>query len=142
MCDIAYELGVHSKTVSWAPRPGGAPRGIRRKRGSKLDSFREVVDRLLSEGVWNSNVILREIQVLGIMAGRRGPLPRRLMPFAHPADGSMIMTSMTVFHSPIRLGPSVWQEPRLFQRSADSLGSDHEDLGVGGTGPYDRRFLR
>ena len=59
--DIAEELGVHTKTVSRALKRGGAPHKMRKKRGSKLDPHKATVDRLLSEGVWNAVVILREI---------------------------------------------------------------------------------
>ncbi len=63
--DIAAELGVHPKTVSRALKRGEAPRRRRRKRGSKLDPYKAKVDQLLSEGVWNAVVILREIQAQG-----------------------------------------------------------------------------
>ena len=63
--DIAEELGVHPKTVSRALKRGGAPTRRRRKRGSKLDAYKAQVDQLLSEGVWNAVVILREIQAQG-----------------------------------------------------------------------------
>jgi len=63
--DIAEELGVHPKTVSRALKRGGAPTRRRRKRGSKLDAYKGQVDQLLSEGVWNAVVILREIQAQG-----------------------------------------------------------------------------
>jgi transposase len=64
--DIASQLGVHPKTVSRALRAGGPPQGHRRRvRGSKLVPYRDTVDRLLAEGVWNAVVILREIQAQG-----------------------------------------------------------------------------
>lgn len=63
--DIAAELGVHPKTVSRALKRGSAPSKQRRRRSSKLDPYQETVDRLLSEGVWNAMVILREIQAEG-----------------------------------------------------------------------------
>ncbi len=63
--DIAAELGVHPKTVSRALRRGGAPNPARKKRSSKLDPYKERIDQLLGEGVWNAVVILREIQALG-----------------------------------------------------------------------------
>ncbi len=49
--DIAAGLGVHPKTVSRALKRGaasaaGRPRGLK-----KLAPYREIVDRLLSEGV-------------------------------------------------------------------------------------------
>jgi transposase len=67
--DIAEELGVHPRTVSRALKRGGPPRGGRRRRGSKLDRYRPVVDGLLAEGVWNAMVILREIQAAGYQGG-------------------------------------------------------------------------
>jgi transposase len=67
--DIASELGVHRKTVSRALKREGAPEGKRRRRGSKLDPYKETVDRLLRENVWNAVVILREIQAEGYEGG-------------------------------------------------------------------------
>jgi transposase len=64
--DIAAEMGVHPRTVSRAVRRGGAPPGQRpAARKSKLDPYKPMVDRLLGEGVWNGQVILREIQAAG-----------------------------------------------------------------------------
>lgn len=61
--DIAYELGVHPKTVSRALTRRGAPRGERpHARHSILDSFKPIIDELLKKGVWNGRVILRELQ--------------------------------------------------------------------------------
>lgn len=67
--DIAAELGVHPKTVSRALKRGGAPARERKPRGSKLDPFKPIVDRLLSEGVWNAVVILRELEHQGYDGG-------------------------------------------------------------------------
>lgn len=67
--DIAEELGVHPKTVSRALKRGGAPKRRRRRRGSKLDPYKEKVDRLLAEGVWSAVVIWREIQAEGYSGG-------------------------------------------------------------------------
>jgi transposase len=63
--DIAAELGVHPKTVSRAIARGGAPKPQRKKRGSKLEPYKPKIDKLLSENVWNTMVILREIQAEG-----------------------------------------------------------------------------
>lgn len=65
--DIAAQLGVHPKTVRRAIQRGGAPSGKRRRRGSKLDPFKERVDELLKDDVWNAVVILREIQAMGYL---------------------------------------------------------------------------
>lgn len=67
--DIAEQLGVHPKTVSRALKRGGPPKKARKKRKSKLDPYKPTIDRLLSEGVWNAVVILREIQAEGYTGG-------------------------------------------------------------------------
>lgn len=67
--DIAAELGVHPKTVSRALKRGGPPEKKRKQRKSKLDSYKATIDQMLSEGVWNAVVILREIQALGYTGG-------------------------------------------------------------------------
>jgi transposase len=67
--DIAEELNVHPKTVSRALRRQGAPERERKLRGSKLDGYKEKIDQLLAEGVWNANVILRELQAEGYTGG-------------------------------------------------------------------------
>ena len=63
--DIAAELGVHPRTVSRALKRGSAPTPPRARRSSKLDPYKAQIDQLLSEGVWNAVVILREIQAAG-----------------------------------------------------------------------------
>ncbi len=63
--DIAMELGVHPRTISRALKRNGAPERERKQSGSKLDPHKATIDRWLSEGVWNSMVILREIQAEG-----------------------------------------------------------------------------
>jgi transposase len=63
--DIAAELGVHPKTVSRALKRGSAPKPQRKRRGSKLEPYKPKIDKLLSENVWNTMVILREIQAEG-----------------------------------------------------------------------------
>ena len=67
--DIAEQLGVHPKTVSRALKRGTAPVREKKRRVSKLDPYKPTVDRLLSEGVWNAVVILREIQAEGYTGG-------------------------------------------------------------------------
>lgn len=67
--DIAAELGVHPKTVSRALGRGSAPKRARKRRGSKLDAYKDWVDHLLAEGVWNAMVIWREIQASGYEGG-------------------------------------------------------------------------
>jgi transposase len=64
--DIAAEMGVHPRTISRALRRSGAPSGRRpAARKSKLDPYKPMIDRLLDQGVWNAQVILREIQAAG-----------------------------------------------------------------------------
>ncbi len=63
--DIAADLGVHPKTISRALQRGTAPRSAHPARGSKLDPFKAQVDHLLASGVWNSVVILRDLQAAG-----------------------------------------------------------------------------
>jgi transposase len=68
--DIAKELGVSERTVRRALKCPGAPSGKRPgARGSKLDPFKEQVDALLKEGVWNAMVVLRLIQEKGYRGG-------------------------------------------------------------------------
>jgi len=68
--DIAEELEVHPRTVKRALQRGGAPKAERKSRGSKLDPYKAKVDELLGEGVWNGQVILRELQALGYEGSR------------------------------------------------------------------------
>lgn len=67
--DIAEELGVHPRTVSRALERKGAPIRKRPPVGSKLEPYKQKIDSLLSENVWNAKVILREIQALGYDGG-------------------------------------------------------------------------
>lgn len=67
--DIAAELEVHPRTIKRALERGGAPSGERKVGPSKLGPYKAKVDKLLEEGVWNSIVILREIQALGYEGG-------------------------------------------------------------------------
>lgn len=68
--DIAEEIEVHPRTVKRALQRGGAPKPERKTGLSKLDPYKAKVDELLGEGIWNSMVILREIQALGYEGGR------------------------------------------------------------------------
>lgn len=67
--DIALELGVHPRTVSRALKRDSSPQRVRQRSGSKLEPYQPKIDQLLSEGVWNACVILREIQALGYTGG-------------------------------------------------------------------------
>ena len=68
--DIAAELGVHPRTVKRALERGSAPVRERKKCTSKLDAYKARVDELMSKGVWNTMVILREIQAEGYAGSR------------------------------------------------------------------------
>lgn len=63
--DIAEQVGVHPKTVSRALKREKAPVREAKRRESKLEPYKPLVDRLLREGVWNAVVIFREIQAAG-----------------------------------------------------------------------------
>jgi len=67
--DIAAHLGVHPKTVRRALQRDRAPAAERQKRGSKLDPYKDLVDQLLGQGVWNAMVILRELEAAGYAGG-------------------------------------------------------------------------
>jgi len=67
--DIADQLKIHPKTVSRALRHEGAPSRKQKRRSSKLDAYKDQIDALLAEGVWNAVVILREIQEAGYEGG-------------------------------------------------------------------------
>jgi len=67
--DIAEGLGVNPRTVRRALRRGGAAMKERKKQESKLEPYKKTIDRLLSENVWNAQVILREIQAEGYTGG-------------------------------------------------------------------------
>ena len=78
--DIAAELGVHPRTISRALRCSGAPSGRRpAARKSKLDPYQPMIDQLLDQGVWNAQVILREIQAAGY-PGKRSILSAYIAP--------------------------------------------------------------
>jgi len=71
ICDIAKAIQCSEKTVSRALKRGGPP--VRRKSGnrpSKLDGFKEEIDRLLVEEVWNAEVIYALIKEKGYSGGK------------------------------------------------------------------------
>lgn len=68
--DIAEKLGLHPRTIRRALARGGPPSGTRPKaRTSILDPYKPMIDDLIREGVWNTVVILREIQSRGYAGG-------------------------------------------------------------------------
>jgi transposase len=68
--DIAADLKLSPKTVSRALKRQGPPAGKRPgARVSKLDPYKEFVDRELDAGVWNAEVILIKLKKLGYEGG-------------------------------------------------------------------------
>lgn len=67
--DIAAELGVTPKTVSRALKRGSEPPKRPKRRPRKLDPFTGQIDEMLRDGIWNAEVILREIRKAGYTGG-------------------------------------------------------------------------
>lgn len=68
--DIARQLDVHPRTIRRALERGGPPPGMRpRAHHSKLDPFKDTIDELLRDNVWNVMVIMRELQERGYTGG-------------------------------------------------------------------------
>jgi len=63
--DIATELGVHPRTVRRALKRGSEPPRRPSQRPSKLDPYKARVDEMLAEGIWNAEVIYRDIRKAG-----------------------------------------------------------------------------
>lgn len=64
--DVAFKLGVSTRTIRRALRRGAAPSGKRPlAKTSKLDPFKPTIDQLLTEDVWNARVILNIIREQG-----------------------------------------------------------------------------
>ena len=69
--EIAMEAGCSERTVRRALKRGGPP--PRRRPGirpGKPDPYKPLVDRLLSENVWNAEVIFAELRAQGYTGGR------------------------------------------------------------------------
>jgi transposase len=68
--DVAWELGVHPKTVGRALKRGGPPpESGPGAKVSVLEPFKSAVDKLLREGVWNAVVIHKQIGLQGYLGG-------------------------------------------------------------------------
>ena len=69
--DIAHELGCSAKTVSRAIKRQGPPperkAGVRK---GKLDDYKTLVDKYLSEDIWNAEVIYIKLVNKGYQGGR------------------------------------------------------------------------
>jgi len=69
--DIAAKVQCSAKTVSRALKRGGpSPRRKAGIRPSKLDNFKDEIDRLLNEDVWNAEVIYSVIKEQGYKGGK------------------------------------------------------------------------
>jgi transposase len=67
--DIAAELEVNPKTVSRVLKRAERRVAERKKQAGKLEPYKARIDQFLKEGVWNTRVILREIQKEGYPGG-------------------------------------------------------------------------
>jgi transposase len=63
--DIAHELGGHPRTVRRALARGSEPPRRPKRRPSKLDAYKTRVDEMLTDGIWNAEVIYRDIRKAG-----------------------------------------------------------------------------
>jgi len=81
--DIAAELGVHPKTVSRALKRGGGAQVGRPRGFARLAPYMEMVDRLLTDGVWNAVVIFGLLHAQGYRGGysqlKRYIQPKRVL---------------------------------------------------------------
>ena len=69
--DIAAKVGVSERTVRRALRRGGPPPKRRRGvRPGKLDPYKAEVDAMLSDGIWNAEVIYARLRELGYTGSR------------------------------------------------------------------------
>ncbi|URT69030.1 IS21 family transposase [Cytobacillus firmus] len=69
--DIARELKMDWKTVKKYISSATVPTGKKRKRSSKLDAFKDYIDRrMMEDQVFNSEKILSEIKALGYQGGK------------------------------------------------------------------------
>lgn len=68
---ISQETGYDRKTVrKYLAEPEAVPTyGLRQPRPSKLDGYKVYLEDRLSKGVWNAQVLLREIRALGYAGG-------------------------------------------------------------------------
>lgn len=68
---IARELDCDRKTVrKWLKQGGFRPRKPRSRRPSKLDPHKEYIMKRLADGVFNAEVLLRELRQRGYAGGR------------------------------------------------------------------------
>ncbi|MCG5547512.1 IS21 family transposase [Halorhodospira halochloris] len=70
MKDIAARIGCSERTIRRIIQRGGPAKGKRpRARGSKLDPYKPIIDKCLSEQIWNCTVILRKLRAAGYDGG-------------------------------------------------------------------------
>ena len=69
--EIAQRVGCSERTVRRALKRGGPPPARRPgRRVSKLDPYKDEVDRLLADDVWNAEVIFDKLRKQGYTGGR------------------------------------------------------------------------
>lgn len=67
---VSRETGISRNTIKRYLRDGEQPhKGNGKRLGSKLDSFKDVIDTLMGQGIYNCQVILERIQDLGYQGG-------------------------------------------------------------------------
>ena len=71
--DTAAALGIHPKTVSRVLKRDTLLPIPRAPHAINLDPFKPAIDRLLDKNVWNTVVIVREIQARGILRAYVSP---------------------------------------------------------------------
>lgn len=70
IADIALETGYCEKTVSKWLKHDGVPRYQRAKKPSKLDPYKEYIMKRMADGVFNCEVLSREIKGQGYSGGK------------------------------------------------------------------------
>ncbi len=70
IADIALETGYCQKTISKWLKHDGPPRHSRAKRPSKLDPYKEYIMKRMADGVFNCEVLFREIKQQGYSGGK------------------------------------------------------------------------
>lgn len=70
IADIALETGYCQKTIGKWLKHDGPPRYSRAKRPSKLDPYTEYIMKRMADGVFNCEVLFREIKQQGYSGGK------------------------------------------------------------------------
>lgn len=68
--EVSRETGISRNTIKKYLKEGEPPHKSKgRKMGSKLDSFKELIDHLLQKGIYNCQVIFERLQEFGYQGG-------------------------------------------------------------------------